>query len=196
MKPTLSIILLLVHLHLITAQVGIGTTTPTQELDVNGSVNVENQLFIKGSDAVNTGENISILGISTAPDGEVKEIDNPIFNFMTYTFTNVDEDQITNFNTLIPADQYTLAIIGHIFNDALEVVNDSFGATNVRAFVENGTWRITADHPVSGTIGNVSGTWIIDCMAVLTTGGITNNVGVISQDMNNNPVADAGVAPF
>ncbi|MBV8325155.1 hypothetical protein [Chryseobacterium sp.] len=92
------------------------------------------------------------------------------FTYQTYTLTNVNQDWVANYNTLLDAKKYTMLILGSTLqlpsNAILATdhnrstsptatnVYDFFGATNVAA-VKQGpsgseTWRLQADYVGAG----------------------------------------------
>jgi len=98
------------------SQVGIGTTTPTETLEVVGNAKLSGELFLENPGGfttingqkflieTNTGA-IQKLDVGTAKYGPI--------NHATYTFNNVAEIGLHDFNTNIPASKYLLAIHGY-----------------------------------------------------------------------------------
>lgn len=144
-------------------KVGINTTTPQQELDVNGSFNVEDKLFIRDSNLVNPGDTIRLAAVDT--DGEVHKLDEQLVNYVSFCLHNVNGDYIRDYNTRIPSDRYNLMVVGSSFDLPIRVRN-ILRLKSILAFEQDGFWRLRVDYhrvrPVQ------LGEWIINCIAVPT----------------------------
>lgn len=174
------------------AQVGINTENPQNMLHVVGDGenspvridNVQNVNVVPSiSDSVYlvidevTG-NISKKNIETAAP----------FYYITYKLENVDQDWVSNFNTNIPIDKYTVVVVGSAFNQILELARgngwtnalssiDVFASHEAYAFKVDpanplnsyNEWRIRADYQGADTDNGRNGTWIINCLVLVNS---------------------------
>lgn len=89
---------------------------------------------------------------------------------VTFEISNVNKDWISNFDTKINAADYTLMIIGLVFNGST-LKNDNgdktgYNPLNFQAFQAGGTWRLMADYDGGSPADGVNGKWIIRCLAI------------------------------
>ncbi|WP_426483940.1 hypothetical protein [Flavobacterium sp. 2] len=172
-----------------TGNVGIGTNSPSEKLQVNGNAKIDNKLYLgQAGTAPNTGTS-QIVRNNTTGELHVVQAENPTaksFNYVQYVLTNGNLDWVDNFDTKIPAAGYTLIITGSSFKPknimTLKVssyLEGDFSPVNVIGFVQNGTWRINADYIGSATTDGLNGTWTINCLVI-------NNVLVATIPIQNN----------
>lgn len=105
-------------------QVGINTSTPSKTLDVQGTMRVDESVFLENPSANDDIRNSLLL--LRKNDGSVAQYDideskyGPI-NYSQYVFKKVGEEGLQNFDTKISADEYTVTVQGFYFltaNDA------------------------------------------------------------------------------
>lgn len=154
MKRTTTLILLLI-VQLSMAQVGIGTEDPQTDLDVNGTLLVQDEFKVNTLNTVkNSDEDFMLLTRVTNSDpvGEltVLNVDSltvaPI-NVVDYKFTNIKLDNLTNVDLQFDSDKYIVGVsnfryIGPAVKKIAVGTTTSIGAFVVRTFIENGTWHI------------------------------------------------------
>jgi len=172
--------------------VGVGTTSPTMDLDVDGDVRIRQKLWLEGASDASSGEQLTLLG--TVPGGEVKKTGFPVFNFVKYNLSNVNGDWVYEFDTRIPSTQYYLMIVGHSFNTQLQVNSgtpNTYAGTAVQAYVWGGTWRLRADHESVGSATN--GTWTLHCVVVPAS--LTNQLSDQNYNLGGSNVGSAPSAP-
>ncbi len=177
-----------------TGNVGVGTTIPTRDLDVDGDVRIRQKLWLEGSSNAAAGEQLTLLG--TVPSGEVKATGFPVFNFVTYNLANVLDDWVYEFDTKIPSSEYYLMIVGHSFDTLLQVnpnTPDRYAGTSVLAYSYGGTWRLRADHKDITSENGIDGTWTLHCVVVPAS--LTNKLSDENHDMGGSHYGGAPSAP-
>lgn len=145
--------------------VGINTDTPTENLDVNGITHA-NLLFLRSPGEplempvyfmATSDNNLSVFNHETAAASLV--------NLVNLTFQNVRNQGVINYDTKISATDYIAAVRSYSLEraditgneDPLQVStrhnqsttnNNNYvqGSPRMYAFVQDGTWRITADY--------------------------------------------------
>src|SRR5690606_1175273 len=136
--------------HGVFAQVGIGTSNPEADLDVNGSMLIQSNLNISTLKTVNkTDENFRLLTrvTNSSPIGEITvlNVDSltvaPI-NVVNYHFNNIKLDNLTNVNLQYDANKYIVAIsnfryLGDPIKKAVAGDTKSIGAFVSRVFVDS-----------------------------------------------------------
>lgn len=148
---------LLCFCQVVVAQVGIGTLEPQTDLDVNGSLLIQNTLQTHNplpATSIND-ENFKLLGRRTdsEPVGEitvlnVKELNVAPINVITYEFTNFNKDNLTDVNLQYDADKYIVAVsnfryIGDPVRRRSVNGKNSLGAFVTNAFIgTNNQWHI------------------------------------------------------
>jgi len=145
-------------------RVGIGTSSPSTTLDINGNMRIATASSSSSSSNVatlvrdNTTGEIKIASSSTGNTANM--------TYIKYNLSNVNKDWIANFNTNIPSSQYTVVIVGSTFNQQAlsSAVGGSYNPLNVAAYDSSGTWRIYADYNGGDTANN--GTWTIYCLVI------------------------------
>jgi hypothetical protein len=140
---------------LINAQVGIGKANPVQTLDINGNMKLSNTLYLENP-GVHTGSSVnSYLIVKDNSNNVIKRYvpetsDYSAINSVTYAFTAVNYSGLSNYDTGISASSYYLTIGGYIIrgggdnsNVYISGSNSNIPLYSARAFVQNGTWRLT-----------------------------------------------------
>lgn len=197
----------------ILAQVGINSNSATNKLhvvgdDVDAPVRIDN-ILIAPADEVDS----QAFLVADKATGEVykgRKASAPFYYF-TYELKNVDKDWVSNFDTKIPTNEYTLIIVGSAFSNKLAVRRidvtrardyyDYFGPLVVRAFnvdsatgTPYNTWRIQADYIQATAVeddsnNGVNGTWTLYCMVIANTE--VTNLGEYTVSFSGNSSASA-----
>jgi hypothetical protein len=137
------------------AQVGIGTIDPQAELDINGSLLVQ-QEFVTGSlpTVKITDENFKLLTrlTNSSPVGEIRvlNVDSltvaPI-NVVNYKFDNIYLDNLTDVDLQYDANKYIVGVanfryVGDAISKTPSGSTTSIGAFVIRSFIQNETWHL------------------------------------------------------
>ena len=176
-----------------TGNVGIGTENPTANLEVAGAVKIDSKMsvadtltangpvFLKSLVNVPAGKTVAQIGIDDT--GEVKKFGTPANSYpLTYLVYKITSPlgsgsgrsqkrfTVSDYNTGIPSDQYTLIVVGSFLNtlggDMMTNVTGDFAPLSVYAFDSNSTWHITADYPGGTMHDNTAGVWTLYCVAI------------------------------
>lgn len=137
------------------AQVGIGTTDPQAELDVNGSLLVQAEVNVGTlPTVVHADEDFKLLTrlTNSEPLGEltVLNVDSltvaPI-NLINYRFNNINLDNLTDVDLQYDATKYIVGVANFRYiGDAIKKTpingKKSIGAFVVRTFVKSGNWHL------------------------------------------------------
>ena len=178
--------------HLLNAQVGIRKTNPQQALDVNGSVYIDNKLYVKTSAKSAATDQIGLMGVmTTGTTGEVKHVGYPLFNFISYDLTNVQKDYVSEFDTKISSTNYYVLIVEAYFDQDINI-GGAYHYEEIRMINKTGTWRIFADFPNTSSTNN--GKWTIKCLAVHRS--VIKDWGTQNYNLNGGTTGSATAAPF
>lgn len=144
------------------SQVGIGTQTPTEDLEVNGAtkLHTNNKIFLENPGYYSGASGSSILMVKDLNTNELKKL-NPAtasfssVYFTTYFFDNVNSAGLASYDTKIDASKYYVSIGGFIVlksNGATSIsiagttstngTNNYFPLYSARAYVSGGTWHL------------------------------------------------------
>ncbi|MGB1269713.1 MAG: hypothetical protein ACPG45_08230 [Flavobacteriaceae bacterium] len=153
MKKYILLILTSITCSLLCAQVGIGTTTPTEMLDVSGSVLLTDTVEVNGLSVVSsTDENFKLLTRvkNSTPSGEIKKLEvnnltvTPI-RVQNYSFINLNNDDITDVDLQLSTNDYIVSISNFKYNGAslIKVPALSSGLFSYKLFKSGGTWHLS-----------------------------------------------------
>lgn len=138
------------------AQVGINTNSPAADLDVQGDVLIDEELYIE-----NPGNSFQIRGskfLILSTDNEILEYDieaskyGPI-NYARFAFTNTSTNGLRDYNTKISATDYIVTVQGYYFTAAGNNTNVLLHSTDsnsdiegyqIYSYVKNGVWYLKA----------------------------------------------------
>lgn len=154
--------------------VGIGTNSPSQKLEVAGNVKfngVPSASSLSGTDEV-----LALQSDGTAKKVSVQNLVTPSVSkmyFVYYIFTKNGGDFVSNFDTKIPANKYIATVVGFDTNHS----SGSFGFKNnstafdfnipdIYTFKEGGTWRIKADVPNGSTTADINFSWGVRVLVI------------------------------
>jgi len=175
--------------------VGIGTENPTANLEVEGAVKMDSKMsvadtltangpvFLKSLVNVPAGKTVAQIGIDDT--GEVKkfgtaansypltylvyQITSPVTGSLSTSKTQM-RLTVSDYNTGIPSNEYTLVVVGSKLNSQGMVmmtgVAGDFAPLSVYAFDSGGTWHLKADYPGSTMTAGSAGVWTIYCLAI------------------------------
>jgi len=150
-------ILMISSAQIVFAQVGIGTISPTETLQVAGNTKLSGELSLEnpGEFTTNVNHHQRYLVVNTSGEvrryrtgnGPGKAKYSPI-NIATYKFNNLSSSCLTDFDTKIPADKYIVSIHSYEFADSNTIFDaltpdDRVNGIVYRAFRSGGTWHLS-----------------------------------------------------
>ncbi|WP_294222782.1 hypothetical protein [uncultured Chryseobacterium sp.] len=188
--------------------VGIGTTSPSAKLEIQSTAGAA-PLKVSTLNSQPASANAAYVTVDNTT-GEFYKAGQAekTFYYQTYNISNVNGDWISDFDTKISTDNYTVIIVGSYFDQLLGVntANTSlnrFTPQNVYAFknTTTNTWRLTADFPsVTSKAANASdaiqvpnGKWTIYTM-IVRNNQVVNNSDV-NIDLGANATGSATASP-
>lgn len=160
-------------------QVGIGTQTPRDQLDVNGNILLDDYLILTDTKAVTGNYNLLVRSEDSNPVGEVKVLNTnsrtvvPI-NKYTLKIANVDDARVIKLNTGLDVTKYFLGLAEATFTGA-NVIQSTPTASGSTASPVHGTYLATVE---PGT-GAAAGKYVISL-----------NFNGARTDFNNNGTWD------
>lgn len=155
MRTILIVLLVLSNTTYITAQVGIGTTSPQAALHVKGNTLVQEKMQVGTLPFVQSQESdFKLLTriTNSQPEGKVAILDvdrlevAPV-NVINYQFTDISKDNLRDVDLQYDADKYIVGLANFRYvGDAIEkeAVGNTFsvGAFVTRTFISNNTWHL------------------------------------------------------
>jgi len=156
MKKLSLFLLLLYNLSCLQAQVGVGTTTPQEDLHIVGNTLVQETIEIGTLPFVQTtDDDFKLLArlTNSSPKGQVAILDvdeltvAPV-NVVNYKFTAIRWDNLRDVDLQYDANKYIVGLanfryVGDPINKVIVGNNTpSVGAFVIRTFVDNGTWHL------------------------------------------------------
>ncbi|PMD96199.1 hypothetical protein BWI97_12970 [Siphonobacter sp. BAB-5405] len=147
--------------------VGIGTATPGAKLHVAG-----NQILGQATSLSSISATSQVVRDNSTGELKVLQV-TPTNSFplsnVTYNLTNVQRDFVSNFDTKINSNDYTVIVTGLYYSKQNLVSSNNTNTYNplvFRAYILNGTWRIQADYAGGTTADNLNGDWTINCLVI------------------------------
>lgn len=149
----------LFFMQFVSAQVGIGTTSPENgyELEVNGSLLVQTEFKVQAfpTDAIQPSDQFVFRRLTSTPaDGEVvvmdmTTLDRAPINVINYHFTNVYQDNLESVDLQYDADRYVVGLsnVRYVGETITKIGTDEGTYTGIgyfisRTYVEDGTWHL------------------------------------------------------
>ena len=160
------------------SQVGIGTQTPRDQLDVIGNILLDDYLILTDTKTVTGNYNLLVRSEDSNPVGEVKVLNTrtrtvvPI-NKYTVKISNVDDVRVIKLNTGLDVSKYFVGLAEATFTgaDIIQVSPTASGSNSAPVHgtflttVEKGTGTSAGKYVISlnfngaRTDGNKNGTW-------------------------------------
>jgi len=183
------------------AQVGIGTTTPTEKLEVVGAAAIGTSVTLDPIDYVNNPSGFTIVGTdpqSTTVNGKVVAIETlytPI-TIQPYTINNIYRDDINDLNLNIPTDKYFITIanfeaIPSTGNNGIYTNTNNKGYFVFNAFQSGTTWHVKIGYPTLDT-QNTTDRYTYKFDVILYSKRFFKNLGEITYNLNG---SNSGIAP-
>lgn len=155
MEKAIALFFFVFSLHMLSAQVGIGTTNPRADLEVRGNTLVQEKIqmgtlpFVLPEDA-----NFKLLTrvTNSQPQGKVAVLDvdslevAPV-NVINYKFTGISKDNLRDVNLQYDANKYIVGLanfryVGDAILKTTSNSKQSVGAFVTRTFISNNTWHL------------------------------------------------------
>ncbi len=138
-KNLLFFALLVIPTHVLLAQVGIGTTTPTKDLDVNGELRIRNLPAISNPSflASDANGNVGVVSIYTlydvVQDVATGPVDQPVVGISTINNVNLG----LSVTTTIPANKEAVIFVNYSVPVGISTFTGPVGYYGIR-FLRNG----------------------------------------------------------
>lgn len=214
MKIKFSAIALLLSLFTF-SQIGIGIDNPQELLEVDGVTVVNDKFYVDGLDDYSGGVDdfrlIAINPESSNFDGSIIEFYGnqeimPII-IQPYEVQNIYRDDLNNLNLNISTSQYVISIsnfqaVPSAGNSGLYKISGtngssatrSYGNFVIRAFEQDGTWRVHIGSPTANTRNTTDRyTYLFD--VVLFPKRFFKNLGNINYNLQGSNTGAAPTAP-
>lgn len=207
MMRNIHIFLLLILGFISNAQVGIGTTTPTQQLDVRGSVAITKEVYINPLDYAANPSGFTIVGTdpqSLPINGKVMEVEN-LYTPLTiqpYTISNIYRDDLTDLDLNISTDKFFITIANFeaipasgnngIYINPLTPINRGYFVFNT--FQANGTWHVKIGYPTLNT-QNTFDRYTYKFDVILYSKRFFKDLGELNFNLNGSNSGSAVSAP-
>ncbi len=151
--------------------VGINTENPRTTLEVAGDAHISGTIRIDSLNTSKATDTPALLGQDGT--GFIKELStaaagSAIAYFQEYRFTNMggNGDWIQDLDTSIDAGKYIVTIISVYYNKPLVISSAAnFTIPYASAFIEDGTWHITADYASANAASSSPvGEWVVSTL--------------------------------
>lgn len=183
------------------AQVGIGTTTPTEKLEIVGNASIGTSVTIDPIDYVNNPSGFTIVGTdpqSATVNGKIVAVETlytPI-TIQPYTINNVYRDDINDLNLNIPTDKYFITIanfeaIPSAGNNGIYTSDSNKGHFVFNAFQSGTTWHVKIGYPTLNT-QSTNDRYIYKFDVILYSKRFFKNLGEITYNLSG---SNSGTAP-
>ena len=169
-----------------TTGVGIGTTNPRVKLEVAGDAYLRDGVDIGVIDNMEDGDASTFL-VQEGLNDKIKTLDvsNPtgtaLGYIQEYIIENPNEDWIYDLNTNISATDFVVNTISAYYDKELDI--DAYATVpNFSAYIQGGTWHLTADFPSANNLyNNEIGTWTITTL--IYSRDLSKQLGTITIPM-------------
>lgn len=186
------------------AQIGIGTTSPKEKLEIVGSAAIGTSVTIDPINYVNNPSGFTIVGTDpqSAPvNGKIVALETlytPI-TIQPYEINKVYRDDIKDLNLNIPTDKYFITIanfeaIPSAGNNGIYTSNSNKGYFVFDAFQSGTTWHVKIGYPTLNT-RNTTDKYTYRFDVILYSKRFFKNLGEITYNLNGNNSGTAPSAP-
>ncbi len=191
--------------------VGIGTPSPTERLEVKGSVAIGTSVYVNPNTYTPNPNGFDVLAVdpqSTVVNGKVMKVETlytPII-IQPYSISNIYRDDLNNLDLQISTDKYMVAITNFEAIPSTSTVsqpnngiysNSSVkGYFVIKAFESGGTWRVNIGYPTLNT-QYTSGRYTYNFDVILLSKRFFKvlSESVTTYNLNGDISGDAGTAP-
>jgi hypothetical protein len=192
----------------VNAQVGIGTTTPTEKLEIVGSAAIGTSVTLDATDYVNNPLGFTIVGTdpqSATVNGKIAALETlytPV-TIQPYTINNVYRDDLNDLNLNIPTDKYfiTVANFEAIPNSGNNGIFTNTSANPINkghfvfdAFQSGNTWHVKIGYPTLNT-QNTADRFTYKFDVILYSKRFFKNLGEVTYDLNGSNSGSAITSP-
>lgn len=148
-----------------TEGVGIGTTQPRAMLEVAGDAKISQGISIRVIENLEDSDTSTFLIQESSDQIKSLDVSNPtgaaLGYIQVYEIYNPNEDWVLDFDTGINATDFVLNTLSASYDRELDI-NNNATIPYYSAFINNGTWHITADFPAANNLDpSELGTWTI-----------------------------------
>lgn len=190
------------------AQVGIGTVSPTEQLEVVGSVAVTKEVHVNPIDYVANPSGFTIVGTdpsSSVVPGKVMAIEN-LYTPLTiqpYIISNIYRDDLNDLDLNIATEKFFITIAnfeaipssgnnGIYTNTSASPINKGHFVFNF--FEANGTWHVKIGYPTLNT-QNVTDRYTYKFDVILYSKRFFKDLGILTYDLQGSNSGAAPAAP-
>lgn len=189
------------------AQIGVGTLNPQAELDINGSLLVQQEFMTGPLPTVNiTDENFKLLTrlTNSSPVGEITvlNVDSltvaPI-NVVNYKFDNIHLDNLTDVDLQYDANKYIVGVanfryVGDAVKKEPTASTTLIGAFVIRTFIQNGTWHLEIRNRFLDITNGTEGIQYYVTFIIYDK-SYFRNLPVITTNLNGSHIGEASSIP-
>lgn len=192
----------------INAQIGIGTTTPTEKLEIAGAAAIGTTVTVDPIDYVNNASGFTIVGTdpqSATVNGKIVALETlytPV-TIQPYQINNIYRDDLNDLNLQIPTDKYFITIANFeavpsngnngIFTDTTATsINKGHFVFN--AFQSGSNWHVQIGYPTLNT-QNTTDRYTYRFDVILYSKRFFKNLGEVNYNLNGSNSGSAGTAP-
>jgi len=157
MKKIISMITLMSASVLMSAQVGINTTTPEKELTVNGTMKTSGIVFKQPMEKLGVDENYTFIIKSPAPENKITAYNDSFvpnspapINLIQFKINcdPADKDWVNQFDTKINSSKFLVVISSFGFTQPTRTFSANWltPVPQIFAYSSGGTWKLKADY--------------------------------------------------
>lgn len=186
------------------AQVGIGTTTPTEMLEIVGSIAVGTTVIVDPLVYANNPSGFTIVGTDPASsivNGKILAVET-LYTPLTvqpYSVTNVYRDDITDLNLNIPTDNFFITIanfeaIPSVNNAGINAPTSNRGHFQIEVFPVNNLWHVRIGYPTLNT-ASTADRYTYNFDIILYSTRFYKNLGTVTFNLGGTNSGTAPAAP-
>lgn len=203
MKKTIVFFLFVTNLFL-HSQVGIGTTTPSEMLEIVGSTAVGTSVTLDPTVYMNNPSGFTIVGTdpqSNIVNGKILAVETlytPLI-IQPYSINNIYRDDLTDLNLNIPTENFFVTIanfeaIPSTGNLGLHTTTFNKGHIQIEAFQLNNMWHIRIGYPTLNTL-NTTERYTYNFDIILYSKRFYKNLGSVTYDLQGSNSGSAVTPP-
>ncbi|MDF2551138.1 MAG: hypothetical protein K0R77_413 [Chryseobacterium sp.] len=186
------------------AQVGIGTTAPTEKLEITGSTAIATSVTVDPLVYVNNASGFTIVGTdpqSTVVNGKILAIENlytPLI-IQPYSISNVYRDDLNDLNLNISTEKFFITIanfeaIPSNGNNGIHTTSNNKGHFLIDIFQSNNMWHVKIGYPTLNTL-STSDRYTYKFDIILYSKRFYKNLGIVTYDLQGSNSGSAANPP-